>query len=268
MTGRRAIISLCALCALAFCAAAAQTAAGATLGTTAFTCKKLGKPQDFTKAHCKGADLSPGNGEYGHVAIPENTTTEVYATNAATGANTETSVLTTLHSVQAGITFEIQAKSIHGEGWLTNAKDPVTGEHYVHGEIVLNDTEAEVVKPAGKGCKIKGGKIVSEKLKATTKGQGMALKVEPAAGALISKFEVEGCSIAALNGAYELKGSAKCKWDGATCYFNPADTTTEGTLTLRGQKAGVENVLTITGKDAPKGDTEYTPISVTTVETP
>lgn len=250
------------LCALAFSAIAAQ-GASASKGTTAFTCKKTGAGGSFTKAHCKAADA--GAGEYSHVEVAEGTTTEISGVNTTTGGEKPA---VRLHNVQAGVEYEAIANGLSGTGWVTNAKDPGTGEHYVHGEMEVQLSELTITKPAGKGCKIKEGSINSKSLKATTKGQGDFLKFEPAEGTVMTEYSVEGCSIAGLNGTYSVTGSFKCPIDGATINCSRTETTAQGTLSEKGQKSGVEGTMTLTAKDPKEGGGEYTPLSATTVETP
>lgn len=281
MTGRKAIVGLCMLCALVLSAFAAQSASAATLGTTVFTCKEptgtdvpVG-PAFKVNSHCKETDKETG-GKFRHVEVPENTTTEITGTTVNTAGESTPSIL---KSVQSGIEEELQSKLAHilpevggVKSWITNAKDPVTGEHYVHGELWVQFTEVSVAKPAEKGCKVKGGEVTTKKLKFTSKGQKagemMFIKFEPVEGTLFAEFTVEGCSIGALNGNYEVKGSVRGEPDGATLNFSHPTVTTENTLSLRGQKAGFESSTTVKATDIAKGDAVDTALSVTTVETP
>ncbi len=266
MFGHRTTVGVCLFCVLALSAVLAGSASAATKGTTLFTCKTGVGGAGFSKSHCKDVDAVPIGAAFEHVAVAENTTTEITGTTEDTGGNPTP---TKLESIVAGVSVAIESPSSHiVEGWVTNAKDPSTGEHYWHGEAVVKDTNVIVIKPSGKGCKVKGGEITSKRLKLTTKGQGMEVKVEPAEGTLWSSFEMEGCSIAALNGLYELKGSAKASPDGATLNFGHAAITTQSTLTLRGQKAGIEAGITVKGTDKAAGDVTDTPLSTTTIETP
>lgn len=277
MTGRK-MVGLCTLCALFFGTCAIQSAA-ATKGTTAFTCKAVtpsGGTAGFSREHCKPEDAVGSFAGYEHVAIAENTTTQISASNETTIGGT---AVTKIASTQSGITLELQATGLHGEGWVRNEKDSEPNEHYVHGEVSLVYTGVTVTKPAGKGCKIYTdaagtkwieGVIDTEPLTFTTTGQGDFIKIEPAklSGGLFATFIIEGCTVAALNGTYKLQGSVKGTPDGATTNFTLAATTEQGTLTLRGQKTGIDGSLTIKGKDPFLGDPSYTPLSFTTVETP
>lgn len=270
MTGRRAILGLCVLCTFALSAVAAQNASAVT-GTTLFTCNAVAEGAETTKgfkdAHC----TEPvGNGTTGgkqvkfeHVESAQDTTTELKGTTINTaGASTPT----TLKATISGINVEIRAELSHLiEGSVTNKKDATTGEHYFEGSAKTKDTNTIVISPAGKGCVIKGGEIETNKLKLTTLGQGMTIKVEPAAGAVLSEFTIEGCSIAALNGVYKLEGSYKCVPNGATETCSETEITAQGTLKLRGQKAGIDSVYTTEAKDPI--DLTFKPISNTTVVT-
>lgn len=273
---RKSILGLCMLCALAFSALAAQSASAATEGTTVFTCKKpaggdpvVGTP--FNAAHCKDADTDV-NGLWRHVEVAENTTTTVTGTTINTEGKSTPSFL---ESVQSGVIEQLESKLAHivpeREGlksWVTNKKDPTTGEHYIEGEVWLVFTEVSVTKPAGKSCKVKGGEVLSKRLKFTSKGQGMTIEFEPKEGTLFAEFEIEGCSLAALNGKYEVKGKVKATPDGTTLATTHAGITEQGTLTVRGQKAGFESTATIEATDPEIiGDTDK-PLSVTTVKTP
>lgn len=279
MTGRRAIVGLCMLCALVFSALAAQTAAAASNGTTAFTCKEKVVPggAGFSKEHCTPADAVASGAKFEHVEIAEETTTEITGGNNLTEGETQIGLL---RSTQAGVEEELQAKVVEKkpgtEAWMKNRKDPVTGEHYIEGEGFLTYTEVEVTKPAGKGCKVfeEGATnekmVTTQKLRATTKGQEMGIKFEPASGTLFAKFTISGCSVAALNGTYETTGSLVAEVNGATISTTEANITTQGNLKLRGQKAGLGGVLTIRGYDEAAGDLPANDkaLSATTVATP
>jgi hypothetical protein len=247
MTSRRAIVGLCMLCALVFSAIAAQSAS-ALVGTTTVTCKKpvngdtiIGDTV-FSKEHCTKED--EGSGEFRHVVFGPKTPTTFTATNDTTGIKSPWFV----HSVQAGVAEELEITEVNGSGGLENKEEG--GEGYVEATGSLTFSGVSVIKPAGKGCKVKGGEFKTKELTATTKGQGMALKIAPTSGELFASFEVEGCSIGALNGVYEVKGSVtSTSINGATTKFEPGPTTELGTLKVRGQKAGISGTLTEKGRD-------------------
>ncbi len=250
MIGRKSIVGLCMLCALVFSAFAAQSAAAST-GTTAVTCKK--GLTGFKDNHCKEA--GSGAETWGHETFTG--TTELQGTGG----------LTKLHSVISGVEVELQSTEIMGSGSMENmVVAGENGEHTANGTGVIQYTGVTVTKPAGKGCVVTTGEVTTQTLKATTAGQGMGLKFEPNSGTLFAEFNVTGCSIAALNGKYEVKGSVIGEPVGATTVTTAAGTTAQGTLTLRGQKAGIDGALTLDGR---RNNTEpWTALAATTVTTP
>ncbi|HET7444122.1 MAG TPA: hypothetical protein VFJ57_05630 [Solirubrobacterales bacterium] len=274
MTVRRATIVVCALCAFAFSAIAAQSALGVTKGTTAFTCKKVGIGGTFTKPHCRTTDV--GAGEYAHLPVPEGTTTEITGTNAKTVGETLETAPWKLKTVVAGVEVELQAANVSALGWAENAKDP-SGEHYIRGTGMIVFNGVTVTKPAGNNCvaytdeagvKGKAGRIDTRALKATTTEQGDFVKFEAAEGEVLANFFVE-CAVPlpAIEGTWGVTGSVKGAPNGATINFTHPETTAPNTLKAKGAKAGIEGSLTVSGKDGLAGDTEFTPLSATTVET-
>jgi hypothetical protein len=265
------------LCALAISAFAAQSAAATTKGTTAFTCKEVAAGTGtFKKAHCKAADAGTGN--FSHVQVAENTATTIRGTNENTGPETGSTPTISLKNTIGGVEYEIQVALVQGEGTLTNAKDPETGEHYVHGQGNLVFSGAAVTKPSGKGCKpytdteskTKGAEgVIDASFKATTKGQGDFVKFEPLVAGTFATYFVECTTkVPAMEGTWEVGGSLKCPLDGATVVCKHAEVTEQNTLKGKGVKTGIEGSLTLSGKDPVAGEEVFTPLSVTTVETP
>ncbi len=241
MTARKVIVGLCMLCALLVSAVAAQGASAA--GTTAYTCKAgAGEgPNKFSEDHCKTVDNATGT--FGHFKIEKGTKT------AITGSSGGTSVF--LHSVQSGVEEELEATGVSGSGFMEN-KETAGGEMYAHGTGVITYTGVSVVKPSGKGCKVKGENVVTNELTATTEGSSTSLKFTPASGEVFASFEIEGCSTTVLNGLYEVKGSVtSSSISGATTNFDRTATTNLNTLKVRGQKAGLAGTLTIKGEGVP-----------------
>jgi hypothetical protein len=260
MNGRRAILGLCALLALALSAVAAQGAAAASKGTTGFTCVE--KAGGFTDAHCK----SVGSGNFSHVEIPENTPTEGIGTNETTNGERQ---IERLKATIAGSAIELTAKIVEAQAVAENKKDPVTGEHYSEGEgksVFKEVTETKL------GCEVVGlpggkGVIETKQLTATTKGQGDAGKLSPKSGTVFAEFELKGCVVAAT---YKVVGSLICPSNGVTGACNHAETTALKTLRLNsavGPVVGVEGTGTAKARAVGSGGA-YTTLSVTTVETP
>jgi hypothetical protein len=259
------------LCALMLSAVAAQGANAETKGTTIVTCKSgpgnVGST--FSDQHCK----VPGTG-FGHYEVAPETTTELIGSNITTGSSRSIAVL---NSTQSGVAEEIVAGKVEaGTKSAPWVKNNTTGsEHYFTGQGRLRYSEIEVTKPAGKGCKVKGEAIETNELMAgsmslaekdPTLNEKMQVRFEPNEGTVFAEFEIEGCSVAALNGLYKVEGAVYATPEGATLTSVEATVTAENTLKVRGQKAGIGGSITIQGKDAV--DSVYTPLSVTTVNTP
>ncbi|HEX6666706.1 MAG TPA: hypothetical protein VF081_08950 [Solirubrobacterales bacterium] len=278
MNGRRAIVGLCMLCALLVSAFAAQSASAIT-GTTAFTCSEAAAVKDRVGAHCLNIE---GEKKFGHVAIAENTTTELEGTNANTATNTTTSRIGKLRETIGGVPLELQATGVGGSGTMENKKT-AGGEHYAEGSGTITFTGVTVTEPAGRGCKVfthkedgsgdpgeegAEGIVHTLPLKATTEGQGDSLKFTPVVGEKFANFWITCTTkLAAIEGTWSCTGSVKGVPNGATTEFTHATVTTENTLKCRGSKAGIDGALTLKGKD-PKivGDT-FKPIAATTVTT-
>lgn len=260
MTGRRTIVGLCMLCALLVSAIAAQGASAA--GTTGYTCKNMGAGPGFSDAHCTTAS---GGGPFQHVAIANNTTTEL--TGGAAGN-------TRLKATIGGIATELVAPTLSGSGWMENKEEG--GEMYAFGEGTITYTNVTVASPAGKGCKVstdnggvagEEGLVHTNALKATTKGQGDRLKFEPASGEVFATFIISGCTgsaaLEALNKTYTVTGNVSGVPSGATTKFTHTDTTNQNTLKLNGSiKAGIEGDLELESR-ANSGQ-GYTPLAATT----
>jgi hypothetical protein len=284
MIGRRTIVGLCMLCALVFSALAAQGAAAATNGTTSFTCKAVGEgpigTKGFKDEHCKeptenvAGQLS--NVKFEHVAIAENITTEATTTNAKTGPETKTATTAQYAEIIGGVEVEVQSTEITGSGTLHNVLD-ASGEHTYTGEGTLTLSNITVTKPAGKGCVLRAkqegeiGMVTTEKMTATSKGQGDRIKLAPSGATPFATFWLE-CTVIkvpAIEGTWEVTGSLTCPTEGATLVCTHTDVTTQGTLKGRALKVmGIQGKLTLTAKDKEIVGDVYRPISVTTVSTP
>jgi hypothetical protein len=264
MNRPRAAVGLCLLCAVAIAALGVQTALGATNGTTGFTCKEKKEPggAGFSGPHCTAADVVGTGAKYEHVAIPEGTTTEGRVTNTTTEGKT---VPAKLRGSVSGVEVELQATGSLGLATGTNKKAG-GGEHFIEGVGSTTYTGVTVTKPAGKGCKVKGGELATKELRGTSAGQGMEGKLEPASGTEFASVTIEGCSIAGLNNTFPITGSIKCPGDGATVLCTHAAVTAQNTLKFAGQKAGIEVTTTATGRA--NSSEAFTPLAVTTVETP
>jgi hypothetical protein len=256
---------LSALLASAF---AAQSANAVTKGTTAFTCSKAAPVKDFAKEHCKAGDA--GTKEYGHIAIAENTKTEVTVSNTKVGPATNNTSVLSLKATVAGSVIHLTASEATATGTVQNRKEP-NGEHYVFAETTTtySGVKEELLGCTVSGITAPGGKemVSTTPLVTTTAGKGDVGTLRPAAGSLFTEFELTGCIIGPMN--LKVFGSITCKPDGATVNCNHEEATAAKSLRLQnattGPVAGVEVSTTFKGR-ANSGE-PYTPLSPTTVET-
>ncbi|HEX6667087.1 MAG TPA: hypothetical protein VF081_10890 [Solirubrobacterales bacterium] len=277
MNGRRAVLGLLVCCALLASAFAAASASAASNGTTLFTCKETGEGGGFTKSHCKPGDA--GSGKFSHVAVPENTTTDISITNAETANNTTESTKAVLKTELGGVEVLITSiPQLQATGTVQNKKDPVTGEHYFEGEIFI--TLSEVTDIAPFHCEVyedpASGEtgawgVIRLSAKLSSKGQGDSVKFTPASGTEFGHYELANCKgeQPGPNGTYKLVGSFACKPDGATINCDHAEVTKQKTLRLQsaiGPILGFAASMALRGR--PKGEEgKYTPLSPTTVAT-
>lgn len=279
MTGLKAIFALCLFGALVSGAALATSATAATKGTTAYTCRAEAGGTGFSKGHCAPADAVASGASYKHVAVAENSSTKGRASNEDTNAGTSEATSWTLKVTLAGTPLELSATAVTGEGLMENKK-AASGEHYVTGTGQLTFSGVTVAKPAGKECKVfedaaegkegTEGIVKTKELKATTEGQGDFLKVEPKEGSTFATFVIT-CNPEVpetLQGTISVTGSMKCPTDGATLTCSHTEVTTQTTLKAKGAKAGIEGKLTVSSEEEGPCGLIYTPLSVTTTETP
>jgi hypothetical protein len=227
------------LCALVFSAIAAQGA----FAQKAYECKaSAGKTGDWNDAHCK-EEGTKGASAFEHVATTKGTIT---GSNITTGEERSTAKL---KSVQSGVTLELQATEVGGEGEMENHEEGATT--WAEGTGTITYSNVTVTAPAGKGCEVETSKVVTNKLAATTKGLTNHLKFTPASGEVFAEFNVKGCSIGALNHTYTAKGSVTGVTSGATTTASHAEVTEANTLSLSGQKAGIDGSITISGPNNP-----------------
>jgi hypothetical protein len=233
----RSMFGVLVVLALALSAVAAQGASAAE--NTAYTCAPGGT--QFSNATCTTA----GTG-FGHVVVPVNTSTAITGTGG----------LTKLATTISGVAVQLQATSVDVTGTMEN--HVVGTEMVASGEGTITYTGVTVTAPAGKGCKvfekkegetlINEGMVSTNVLKASTAGLTHNLNFSPASGSTFASFQVSGCSIAALNGLYEVTGSVQStSIVGTATKFTHANTTAQGTLKVRGQVAGIEGELNLFG---------------------
>jgi hypothetical protein len=265
MIGRRSSMGLALLCAFAFCAFATQSAMAQvgthSTNTTAVTCVSDPDNGDFDDAHCdKLAAGGPGTGDYSHVEIALDTTTEVEVSTAKTKNNTTEHTPAKLNGTLAGVNTEITCttvKSVPNKSFLHNVE--VSGKHTVTGTLEVEFTDCTVVKPLK--C------VIAEPIKTAATAQGVEglngkneMGVEfVGSGAEKTfaeiKFEnkgAEACSL--LNGgkAFKVKGSVIATsgvaqgndHSGATAIYEDANEME--TLEIGAKKASFAGVFTTT----------------------
>jgi hypothetical protein len=283
MVPRPVIASMCMLCTLVTIAQASTDAAPAASGRTSFTCAQVEGAvgtQGFKDEHCQEAVVNtasqPNIVKFEHTAITAETATTAAATNAKAGSGTEAIPPEgKFAEIIGGMETEFVALEITGSGTLENLVDP-TGESYTFAEGTLTFSTITLTKPAGKGCILRAkkegeiGMVTTQKLRATSTGQGDRVKVASAEATPFATFWVECVTkVPAVEGVWEVTGSLTCPTEGATLACTHADVTTQGTFKGKALKVmGIECKLTITAKDKDIVGDVYRPISVTTVSTP
>jgi hypothetical protein len=80
-------------------------------------------------------------------------------------------------------------------------------------------------------------------------------------GSAFANWNVSGCSVAGMNGAYETTGSVKGATEGATVNFTHTGSTGQGTLKIGGQNAGIEGTITLSGRA--NSAQPFTPLGLT-----
>jgi hypothetical protein len=245
MTKLKIMFGLCAVSAIAICAFAAQSASA----QTAYLCSQGSPTLVFEDAHCKTPTNIKANQKFGHTKITPNSDTPFILTNETTGEARSTAKV---KSVQSGVTLELQATEVEGNGKFQNKEEGAVT--WTEGTGTITFKNVTVTAPAGKGCKVTGGSITTKELKATTKGLTNQNKIEPGATAegKFAEFTIEGCSIAALNHAYSVTGSVIGNTEGTTVIFTHAGVTAQGAFSIFGQKAGIE--VSLTTKDETTGE--------------
>jgi len=279
MIRRRTVIGLSLLCALAFCAFAAQSASAQkgtrAKNTTAFTCVNPGpKEGDFKDAHCD-EKVASQTGEYAHEPIPLNTTTQLTVTNEGTTNKTEGSASITIRFTFALLKVEITCKTATTEGAKESFIHNVESEaktHTVTGTLAILLKDCEVKTPAKCGVKepieLKALFEGVEGLGPTKDTHGIEFKgdpeeTSPLASIIFTNKGAEKCPLVektvAITGSMIATGtpSPKEKHSGATTVFEPGNEMQ--TLTAGGKPA--EFIATFTTRMFGKG----LPISFTTV---
>lgn len=259
MNGRRAIVGLCMLCALALSAVAAQSASALVKSTTMFTCTESAPTKTFGSGDCNTAGT-----KFGHVAVAQDLTTHVKFVN--TNAQK-------FKSTVAGAAFTLESNGLTGTGSCFNR---LSGNvHSIQcSEIKLKYTGVTVSLPEGNVCGVTSaagaGNIETTALKSTTVTEKMMLKLEPEVGTEFASWTWTGASCP-FTGGVKVVGSIECEPSGAELVCTHEAVTGQAKLRLgseAGPKAGYEGRVTITGGEGKAAEGKPTnPISSTTVET-
>jgi hypothetical protein len=243
MSARRAVLALAMMSALIASAISVSSASAATSGTTAFTCTKSAVKKPFTDEHC--LNRPGGEQTFGHVAIAEGTETAIVGSNEKTASSTTAAFAPVLNGTIGGIAVEIKCTTVSSTG---NLKNQLLGEeHHITGTgIVITYTGCTMPVPVGQECKIVGGTIKTNSLKATSNASGIVF--EPTtAGTAFTTINTEGCKTASLNGSFPVTGTVTAIPNGATLEVTKASS--EATLKFAGQKATLQQIETLRMKE-------------------
>jgi hypothetical protein len=253
----RSACGLTLLCGLALFAFAV---AGASAGTTAFTCKEgVVTGTRFSDAHCT---KTAAEGKFGHAETAPYTETSFTSTNAQTAAETTASTPLIIKGAPEGTETEIECTGEAMNGVLVGKQPGL--EMTVTGSTTPSITACTVLKPSGKGCLVAGGKLEPKALSLTTAGLETQIRFAPVEGTTLLTFKFEKCFPSTLNKEYTLAGSWKATRSGTTLTTAEAATTTEATLTLNGANAGLGSAITPRAKKA-NGEEGETPLAFTAV---
>jgi hypothetical protein len=273
MIGRKGLVGLSLLCAVAFCALAAPNAI-ALKGTTAFTCAFEKPSFDFSDPHCDHK-VKAGAGAYAHVEIKENQATKVVVTNEGTKNSTTESTSATLKVILAGVELDISCTTVQSEGSLKNTKT-AAGQMEVEAPAAeVHYSGCKLTKPVnGKGeevCQVKEGKITATATTTTYVSEAgeMGVEFNPPAGKNFTEVTLEDApgKSCVLKNTYPITGTAvgtptnngtEQEGSGATLSFDAS----HGSLKLGASAASLTQTLTV--KTLPEEGKAAIPISLTT----
>jgi hypothetical protein len=275
MRGRRAVVGLCLLCAVACGALAVAPNAMALKGTTAFTCRPETKPTETTKGfedeHCTKA-VTGTKAIWVHEEIKPGTNTQVISSNTETQGKL---VYPKLKSLIGGVEFELEAGGFQSCINKTSVENKENGAKQMEaaGEGCGEFYNVIVKKPAK--CTVKNGtvslpekgegKTVVKEVEGKSEMYGEALP--PVATKVFAEFTFEGAECALKGTTVKVTGTARAnvtteegKLDGPTVRLTTAET--GKTLKVGAQKAEAEGTATV--RMLPTIGQEENPIVVTT----
>lgn len=202
MTGRKTVIGMALVCALALCALAASNAAAS--GTTAFTCAENGGEKDFSDAHCD-KQVKAGEGKFGHVSIAVGTTQEITVSNEKTASETTAAEPTVLTGTLAGIAVEVVCNSVTGTGTLKN--EEVAGAMQAAGNVTMEHSKCTVAKPPT--CSVAEPIVYKNHFKTYQNGTEMGVEYKPENEVEFGSFVLKnnGAQTCLCKGTYKIEGS-------------------------------------------------------------
>jgi hypothetical protein len=238
MNGRRTLVGLALLSALALTAFAAPSAAQAGTGTTAVTCVEVTPPTgDWADAHCT---VPATDGSFAHEVIPvgQETTIESSSTLASI----------TLSGTIATIKAKITCTGQSGMGVITN-EEPTAGNHTLTGketEIKYTGCDIDLGKTEVT-CSLVGGEVNVPSVKSMDVENAhtfaMGIKFEPTKGTVFATFKTGNDCPNIPNQEFNITGSALGVPHGATLEFTEAST--KPTLSLGGNAASFTDTDTL-----------------------
>lgn len=256
MNGRRAVIGLALLCALASSAISAPSASAK--GTTAFTCTFIPfKGGSFKDGHCT-ENVGSGKGDFGHVAIDtQKEPTKITISNANTANETKNPTTLVYHYIKDGKEITITCANVHATTSMSNEPGSPEKVSWAGLNVTVNGC---TTSPESLGCKVAKESIPIENASAVTVAGKEEIEIKPSPGKALSIFELTGCKEETLNGKAEITGTVNAKPKGATLQI---DASTSENLEIGGEPGTLTALLT-KRMEADKG-VPQPPIATTTV---
>jgi hypothetical protein len=248
MIGRRAVIGLSLLCALAFSAISATGAMAETKTTTAFECVPAEGGAGFSKEHCAAADAVSTGAKFKHKEIAVGAFKSVEGTNAKTASETTASTQAVLKATIGGLKAIFTAGTVTATGEMENFENPVSKAMDIKGrDIVITFTKVVLAGALStvEGCEVLNGQIITEKLVATSQVNTMEgeFSAEAPGSTLLAKIFLKNCKTPELNTKpQEVTGTAHAIGDGATLETTEAST---AGLKVAGQPATLTSRVTM-----------------------
>ena len=225
---RKYVLGLSALSVVAFFAFMAQSALAfvpVAAETTAYTCVENGGEKDYSDAHCDNA-VTKGTGKFGHVAIAENTETELAITNAATKNSTTEAAPAVLEGELGGAKLKLTATTVTGTGKIKNSGGHVTGNvHVEYTGITVNEPANCTKNKVEFNANFEGVHNTGS----AEKEKEMGLLFKPKEGEVFVTIVLEGAKCALAGKELKVKGTAiatsgkgaTANGSGATSVFEP-----------------------------------------------